>query len=244
MSVELISDQFVMEANGAGYNELSIPLPVGPSDADMMVYAFRLWYDTYAASEDTNNGWDGSDCFGLSFDDVIPNDASQENFFGWVDTNVGQNFIYSAANSNFSNQDAVLGDTSHQVMDGEGNSLGAINSDQARFMPAFGKPANPTVGALYTGLWVIKRDTGSSDKILITTGGNFESLVRLPDARLDAGTIFGETNTLLTVGASGNWRNGGGMNFPTSVVAKFTSGIAGKKFVFHSHHVQYIKYCT
>jgi len=244
MTVSASGSDITMEANGAGYNQYRFPLPEAPADADMMVFAFRYWYDTFAASEDANAGWDGSDCFGLSFDGVMPDDTAQANFFGWVDTDAGQNLIYSAANANFNNADVVLGDTSHDVLDGEGNNLGAINSDQARFLGGFGKPANPTVGATYTGLWIVKRDAGSADKIMLTQGANFQSLANLSLARTDSNTVFGETDTLLTVGNGGNWRSGGGINFPTWVVSKFTSASVGKKFVLDSYHTQYYKYCS
>jgi len=244
MTTELINDQIVMESNGAGYNTYRFPIPNMPDDADMLVLSFRYWYDTYTSSESGNAGWDGSDCFGLSFSGVIPDDSSQDDFFGWVDTNVGQNFIYSPTNSNFNNQDVIIGNNSHSIMNGEGSSLGTIGSDEHRFMPAFGKPANPTVGKTYTGVLVFKRDAGSLDKILISTGGNFGSLTDLSDARLDSSTVYGEEDTILTVGASGNWRNGGGINFPTWLMAKFTSSINGKKFVLDSYHVQFYNYCT
>ena len=244
MSVSLDGQKIIMEANGAGYNQYRFPLPGAPSAADVMVFVFRYFYDAFAANEDADAGWDGSDCFGLSFDGVIPNDALQDNFFGWVDTDAGQNFIFSAADANFNGKDVVIGDSSHDILDADGTKLGDIGTSPARFMPGFGKPANPTVGAIYTGIWVFKRDTGSIDKILLTTGGNFESLANLADARLDANTVFGETDTLLTVGSGGNWRNGGGINFPTWVVSKFTSAISGKKFVLDSYKAEYYSYCT
>ena len=245
MSVSLDGQKIIMEANGAGYNQYRFPLPSAPSAADVMVFVFRYFYDEFDDTElGQDAGWDSSDCFGLSFDGVIPDDALQDNFFGWVDTDAGQNFFFLASHVNFNGHAVVVGAGSRDILDADGTNRGSILNNAAIFMPGFGTPPNPTIGALYTGIWVFKRDTGSTDKILLTTGGNFESLANLADARLDANTVFGETDTLLTVGGGGNWRNGGGINFPTWVVSKFTSALSGRKFVLDSYKAEYYSYCT
>lgn len=246
MSAGIINNQVVLEATNAGYQEARIPLPIAPAAADMLAFYFRAWYDTYAADEGpTDYGWDAGDCFGLSFDGVTPTEAIKANFFGWINDNADTVFNFEAAWAEFNAQNAVNGSGDHNVYDGEGNILGDPVNDPARFSEGMARPANPTVGALYTGVWLMKKDDNDNTKLNISIGGNFESLVNIEDARTSANTIWGDQNLAITVGNSGNWRDStGAINFPNWLIAKYTSGVNGRKFIIDQYKVEYYDYCT
>ena len=245
MSAGIVSNKIELEATGAGFQTARIPLPKAPVGSDMLAFFFRVFYDTYAADEGpTDYGWDAADCFGLSFDGVIPTEAIKSNFFGWINDNASTVFNYEAAWAGFNFQAAVNGAGDHNVYDGEGNILGDPVNDTLRFPQGMARPANPTVGATYTGVWIIKKDDNDLTKINISIGGNFESLADLAAARTAANTIFGDLNNPITVGNSGNWRTGGGMNFPSWIIMKYTSGVNGRKFILDSYKAEYYQFCT
>ncbi len=245
MSAKIINNQVVLEATGAGFQQARIPLPTAPVGSDMMVFAFRYFYDTYAADEGpTDYGWDAADSFGLSFDGVFPTEAIKSNFFGWINDNASSVFNYEAAWAEFNGEDAVNGSGDHNVYDGEGNVLGDPVNQASRFSEGMARPANPTVGAKYTGVWIIKKDDADLAKINISIGGNFESLADLSDARTAAATIFGDENNPITVGNSGNWRSGGGMNFPIGLMMTYTSNVNARKFILDSYEVEFYQFCS
>jgi len=245
MTASIIANQLVLEATGAGYQTGRVPLPIAPPTADMIAFFFRGFYDTYAADEGpTDFGWDAADCFGLSFDGVIPTEAIKANFFGWINDNGSSVFNYEAAWAEFNGQDAVNGAGDHNVYDGEGNVLGDPVNDPARFSEGMARPANPTVGATYTGVWLIKKDEADPTRINISIGGNFESLVNIEDARTSPNTIWGDLNVPIVVGAAGNWRAGGIMNFPSWIIMKYTSDINGRKYILDEYKAEYYQFCV
>lgn len=245
MSASITNNQIVLEATGAGFQQGRIPLPIAPEGSDMMAFFFRYHYDTYVADEGpTDYGWDAADCFGLSFDGVVPTEAIKSNFFGWINDNASSIFNFEAAWAEFNGEDAVNGAGDHNLYDGEGNILGDAVNQASRFSEGIAKPANPTVGAKYTGVWIIKKDDADLANINISIGGNFESLADLADARTSAATIFGDLNNPIVVGTSGNWRSGGGMTFPSWVIINYTSGVNGRKFILDSYKAEYYQFCS
>ena len=245
MSAGITNNQIILEATGVGYQEARVPLPISPPTADMVAFYFRCFYDLYAADEGpTDYGWDAADCFGLSFDGVTPTEANKENFFGWINRNGSTVFNFEAAWAEFNGENAVNGNGDHNVFDGEGNDLGDPVNNPARFSEGMARPANPTVGAKYTGVWLIKKDDSDLTKINISIGANFASLANIEDARTDSNTIWGDLNVPIVVGDTGNWRDGGGINFPEWLIIKYTSGVNGRKFILDEYKLEYFEYCS
>lgn len=250
MSAVITDNQLILTASGTGYQSASAELrSAPPASADMMVFLFRAYYDSATGNEaETNYGWGNPACYGLSFSGDIPQGTNHSNFFGISGGNSNGNFVGYIYNANaFGTGEAGLAmyarSTSNGYNGGTGtNASGAFTSGLGSSRGAWDLPANPTVGAKFTGVWVVKKKGGSQD-ILLNNGYNLESLslADAGNARTSGNTVWYGTEQSIT--ETTNWRPSSSLiTFPEHVVFGFPSGVVGRKMVVDWFKIEYYAY--
>lgn len=250
MSTVIADNKLTMTASGTGYQSAIGQLRVAPpAGADMMVFLYRAYYDSATSSEaSTNYGWGNPSCLGFSFNGTVPSGTDHSNFFGLSGQNSsGNNVGYTYDANAFGTGEAGLGFNSRNSNNGYNggtgtNSSGAFSSVISANKGAWDIPANPTTGAKFTGVWVVKKVAGSQS-ILLSSGYNLESLTKedAGQARTSANTVWYGTDQSIT--ESTNWRPSSSIIvFPEYVVFGFPSGVVGRKMVVEWFKIEYYAY--
>jgi len=253
MSTTITGGRLVMTADGTGYHAARRTLSPAPTNATMMCFYFRCWFDSYTATNEENavRGWNAAWAFGFNFNRDFPEVGSWGGYFGPanITTNAGDYGLVK----NWRNG-PEFGDTDgynrfwFDILDGGGDTVFMLgksdsgyrgNSDNlARTVTVL--PGNPTQGAAFTGVWLIKKSYNAG-RILISLGYNLEGLGRqkFDDARTNAATVWACRDEAVTDGDPGTWRLNGTMNFPRYFHIRFPSYTSGKKFVVDHMRIEY-----
>lgn len=244
MSAIISDGKLLLSATGTGYATGKRTLPAAPAGADVLVCYFRAYFEGFAASESANYGWDNAGCFGLSFNGTFPAyDASvalnaKTGFFGLTHASTAA----ATAHTLESAPGGWDGDTvrfgTPQFLTGKAaapnGALASALTQAARL------PHGATHGATFTGIWKITK--APSQQIVVSTGRNFESLAleNISQALTSGETVWDIVNEAVT--EASNWRPAEGtMGFPGYVLAKFTGGVAGTRFVLDHLKAEYWK---
>ena len=240
MSARLNGDQVILEGDGLGWQGARRTLPVPPEDAEGMAFYYRAWWDTISASGSSTPGWNPAWCFGLSFRPDFPDTTDKEYYFGPMQDDLLPYIeVYErfGADSFGAGKDSAwVGIFSRNFYAG-GQAVTNITGGIIGSLPA-----NPAVGAEFTGVWLVKKDSASSAGLRISLGYNMESLAHaeLSLARTSAATIWTEANVSITnSGSPLTWRLGGGMSFPTHFHARNPCPTLGRKLVIDHLAVEY-----
>lgn len=249
MSSIIDNNTLTMEATGTGYQSAIGQMRIAaPAGSDMMVMVFRAYFDTFTANESANYGWSNPSAFGLSFNGTIPMPSNHSNFFGLSSRSAGGDtveLIYNADAFGTGEAGVAFGVRSNlstwngATVTQPGNSLTSSLSPKG----PWDLPANPTTGAKYTGIWIIKADRGTSN-VRFQSGFNLESLAldNLRDAKDDAETVWYNTSEI-TFAESTNWRPTiQTMKFPSYFVFSFPSGVPGKKMIIERIGIDWFSY--
>lgn len=249
MSAVITDNQLILTATGTGFQAASGMLrTTPPASADMMVFMFRAYYDSYTSDENVNYGWGNPGCLGFSFSGDVPSAGDHSNFFG-VGSNASEtsdDVYYKYSSNAFGSGEAGLGfyprngSNAFSGSDSEDNP-GSFTSDIEPNGP-WDLPANPTSGAKFTGIWIVKKVINSRN-ILLSSGYNMESLSLedIRNARTSENTVWHGTDTLIE--ESSNWRPSDSLiKMPEYVVFGFPSGIIGKKLIVDHFQIDWYSY--
>jgi hypothetical protein len=215
----------------------------------MMVLYFRAWAENYAAGAtgfDAANGWDNVDCLGLSFNGIFPTRdgaAARGNKLGFVG-------LCQATTSALHKLDLVAAPGASWPGDvvewKAGEALAGAATAPNTLLPGatlqqLRLPHGALGGAQFTGVWIFKRSPGQ--QIACSFGRNFESLApaEISLALTSPATIWDAQDQLTT--ETTNWRpTEETMQFPTTFLAKYTSGELGCRMVLDHLKVEFWKF--
>lgn len=238
MSATISNGKLILTSERNGFNMGIKTLPDAPANIDMMVFAFRAYWDTYTASETVTTGWESFQCFGLSFDGLEPTLVSKSNFNGIGAysgaTNSSVSVSYGASTFGTNLPGTTIQNGAYLFLTGA-IVVGGVTTSGLSF------PANPTVGSLFTGLWTVRKVAGTRDAYF-NLSYNMDGIPigSLCSARISANTVVSYSDTLYS---NTLWCPSiSTFSPPKYVVAKFCGGALGKKLIVESVEIEYHKW--